>query len=100
MPKAKTPRSPRSKQVSEPANSNVTVMSESAAAAAPALAPVSENKSEPKKMALPIPINVEEEIRRRAYEIFQQRGDAPGSEHDDWAVAEREILARYQQQSA
>jgi Protein of unknown function (DUF2934) len=44
-----------------------------------------------------VPINLEEEIRRRAYEIYQERGGIPGDENDDWLRAEREILARYQQ---
>ena len=42
-----------------------------------------------------VPINLEEEIRRRAYEIYEQRGCTPGRENDDWLVAEREILTRY-----
>lgn len=46
------------------------------------------------------PINVEEEIRRRAYELYEQRGCAPGRDDEDWLMAEREVLARYQQQSA
>jgi hypothetical protein len=33
----------------------------------------------------------EEEIRRRAYEIYEARGGAPGSDVDDWCAAEREI---------
>jgi hypothetical protein len=44
-----------------------------------------------------IPINLEDEIRRRAYEIFEQRGYTPGDERDDWLQAEREVLARYRQ---
>lgn len=44
-----------------------------------------------------IPINLEDEIRRRAYEIFEQRGFTPGDEHEDWLQAEREVLARYRQ---
>ena len=32
-----------------------------------------------------------EEIRRRAYEIYLERGDEPGSELDDWLMAEREL---------
>ena len=47
-----------------------------------------------------IPINLEDEIRRRAYEIFEERGRTPGDEHEDWLRAEREVLARYRQQSA
>ena len=31
-----------------------------------------------------------EEIRRRAYEIYLERGEQPGHELDDWLQAERE----------
>lgn len=43
------------------------------------------------------PINLEDEIRRRAYEIFEQRGFMAGDEREDWLQAEREVLARYRQ---
>jgi hypothetical protein len=33
----------------------------------------------------------EVEIRRRAYEIYLERGEQPGSELDDWLQAEREL---------
>ena len=33
----------------------------------------------------------EEEIRRRAYEIYIERGTQPGRELDDWLQAEREL---------
>jgi hypothetical protein len=46
------------------------------------------------------PINIEEEIRRRAYELYEQRGYSSGSEADDWLNAEREVLQRYDQHSA
>jgi Protein of unknown function (DUF2934) len=45
--------------------------------------------------------NVEEEIRRRAYELYLQRRATAGSENghgdenQDWFVAEREILSRH-----
>ena len=45
-----------------------------------------------------IPINLEEEIRRRAYELSEQRGFTPGYENDDWFSAEREVLSRYDSQ--
>jgi hypothetical protein len=32
-----------------------------------------------------------EEIRRRAYEVYLERGDLPGDELDDWLRAEREL---------
>jgi hypothetical protein len=33
----------------------------------------------------------DEEIRRRAYEIYLERGEEPGRELDDWLQAEREL---------
>jgi len=61
-------------------------------------------KTEPRKnVVVPInrvPNNLEDEIRRRAYEIYQQRGPTSGSEAEDWLTAEREIKQRYHQQSA
>ena len=35
-----------------------------------------------------------EEIRRRAYEIYLERGGQPGGEIDDWLQAERELEGR------
>ena len=55
-------------------------------------------KSEPRKNV--VPINLEDEIRRRAYELYQQRGASSGSEAEDWLAAEREVMQRYHQQSA
>ena len=47
-----------------------------------------------------VPINLEDEIRQRAFEIYQQRGSGAGSEAEDWLAAEREVRQRYRQQSA
>ena len=33
----------------------------------------------------------DDEIRRRAYEIYLERGEQPGRELDDWLQAEREL---------
>jgi hypothetical protein len=63
-------------------------------------------RAEPRKNPIKVvpvnllPINLEDEIRRRAYELYQQRGTAPGSEAEDWLTAEREVRQRYRQQSA
>jgi hypothetical protein len=54
-------------------------------------------KTEPRRV---VPINLEDEIRRRAYELYQQRGGGPGSDAADWLAAEREVRQRYRQQSA
>jgi DUF2934 family protein len=59
-------------------------------------------KTEPRKNGSVnlVPINLEEEIRRRAYELYQQRGPASGSEAEDWLTAEREVRQRYRQQQS
>lgn len=44
------------------------------------------------------PETLQEEIRRRAYELYEQRGCSPGSESEDWLRAEQEIIARHQHQ--
>jgi len=36
----------------------------------------------------------EEEIARRAYERWQERGSPPGDGSDDWIAAERELVAK------
>jgi DNA-binding PucR family transcriptional regulator len=45
------------------------------------------------------PVNLEEAIRRRAYELYLERrataGGDIGDENQDWLVAEREILSRH-----
>jgi hypothetical protein len=56
------------------------------------------NPVEPKKASPPT--DLELEIRRRAYELYEQRGYTPGHEHEDWLVAEQEILARHDQQQS
>jgi len=33
----------------------------------------------------------DEDIRRRAYQIYLERGEQPGRELDDWLQAEREL---------
>jgi Protein of unknown function (DUF2934) len=45
-------------------------------------------------------MNLQEEIRRRAYELFEERGRIPGYEHEDWLTAEREVVARHNVQTA
>ena len=46
-----------------------------------------------------VPVNLEEEIRRRAYELYLQRrataGDVSGNEDQDWLIAEREVRSRH-----
>jgi hypothetical protein len=37
--------------------------------------------------------SIREKIERRAYEIYLRRGSGHGSHEDDWAQAEKEIMA-------
>ena len=36
---------------------------------------------------------LEQEIRRRAYELYVERGGEPGRDIEDWLQAERELTA-------
>lgn len=44
-----------------------------------------------KPVAIAEPPNIEEEIRKRAYELFEARGGEEGHELEDWLRAEEEI---------
>ncbi len=39
------------------------------------------------------PAELEDEIRRRAYELYEQRGRVDGYDLDDWLQAEAEVLS-------
>lgn len=41
--------------------------------------------------------DVQEEIRRRAYELYEERGRHEGMHQEDWTRAEAEVLSKYQQ---
>jgi len=73
-----TPRTKKSSKIAETASVPV----------------VTETRTETRKVL--VPINLEEEIRQRAYEIYAERGYTPGNEREDWFTAEREIRSRYQ----
>jgi hypothetical protein len=44
------------------------------------------------------PNDIEESIRRRAYELYRQHGRVDGFAMDDWLQAEGEILGAHKQQ--
>jgi len=48
----------------------------------------------------PTPIDLEAQIRQRAYELYQERGGASGHENEDWVRAEQEVLARHEHQQS
>ncbi len=89
MAKAKTPRSN-----SVTPNKQVIQMPEPSAAATATV------PSETKKNTPPVSIDIQGEIRRRAFELYEQRGCTPGYEQEDWAQAEREVLARQNKQQS
>jgi hypothetical protein len=39
-------------------------------------------------------LNLEEEVRRRAYTLYEQRGREDGHDVDDWLRAEAELTAQ------
>jgi hypothetical protein len=41
----------------------------------------------------PIDAEIEEQIRQRAYELYQQRGGVDGNAADDWRQAKEEVLS-------
>jgi hypothetical protein len=91
MAKAKTPRTTRSKtNGSEPETVTTTAEMQ---AAQPDLKEIKKVLSEVRQNV--IPINLDEEIRRRAYELWEQRGHEPGHENEHWLLAEKEVTARY-----
>jgi hypothetical protein len=83
MPRAKTPRAPKPK--AENAENKVLQMPETVAA--------NGNGN-----GTHVPTDIEAEIRRRAYELYEGRGHSDGQAEQDWIQAEREVLARQSQQ--
>jgi hypothetical protein len=43
--------------------------------------------------------SIEEEIRRRAYELYLERGSTPGDPGKDWLIAEQEVRSRQMQKA-
>ncbi|HEV2961368.1 MAG TPA: DUF2934 domain-containing protein [Candidatus Angelobacter sp.] len=44
--------------------------------------------------------SMEEQIRQRAYQLYEERGCQHGFEQEDWARAEAEIRDKYQQEKS
>jgi DUF2934 family protein len=69
------------------------------ATAPPARTREQHSKRKPSPSASKAPISlrtkdteIEEQIRQRAYELYQQRGQVPGKATDDWLQATEEVL--------
>jgi len=82
---------PRTRKTSSPAVEPVAAPSIPAQAEVEVAAPVAAATAAPKKAAS----NIDEEIRRRAYEIFLERKGVAGDPNRDWLLAEREVRSRH-----
>jgi Protein of unknown function (DUF2934) len=85
MPRAKTPRtntSPNKQVIPMPEVTSASTIRKNGGSAAPT------------------PIDMEAQIRQRAYELYEERGRTPGQESEDWFRAEREVLARNNHQQS
>jgi hypothetical protein len=82
-----------------PVSAPVAMPAKTPVPAAPAAAPLSAERSElkgsgkPKAPAAVSRIITQDEIARRAYEIYASRGYAPGDQNADWYEAERQLRA-------
>jgi hypothetical protein len=97
MAKAKTPRTNAGKTNGETPNTSVNPVNPSVTAdALPEFREI--RKTQPDARKNIVPINLEEEIRRRAYELWEQHGRVSGQENEHWLLAEREVRERYRAQ--
>lgn len=61
---------------------------------------LSETISDVKRETLKGPLEVEEAVRHRAYEFYEQRGYVDGHDVEDWLVAEQEVRETLRQRAA
>lgn len=93
MAKAKTPRSNSGKQNGDALATPVTPVPPGTI---PEFREVRRTQPDARKNI--VPINLDEEIRRRAYELWEQHGRVSGHEKEHWLLAEREIRERFRAQ--
>ena len=48
----------------------------------------------------PPDVEVEEQIRQRAYQLYEKRGRVDGNAVEDWLIAEEEVLGSKQAKAA
>ncbi len=60
--------------------------------ATPSAKPTIISRSEPKELRT-LPTDLQDQIRARAYELWEQRGRQHGNPEDDWLRAEREVMS-------
>jgi len=95
MAKAKTPRT-NTRTKTNGSTPETPITTTEMQALQPELKELKKALSEVRKNL--VPINLDEEIRRRAYELWEQCGHESGHENEHWLLAEQEITARYSHQ--
>ena len=78
MARTKTPRTPK--------ETNKQVLTMPDVGSVPAVRKIAPPTSSSRDLAA--------QIRERAYELYLERGSAPGHENEDWLRAENEVLSR------
>jgi Protein of unknown function (DUF2934) len=59
-----------------------------------------EEGKKPARSAFVAPENLEDRIRTRAYELYEERGKEDGHELDDWLRAEAEVTSSERRSAA
>jgi len=97
MAKPKTPRN--NSKTTDTGSPTLPNLSASAEGVSELIAELKEvRRSAPDSRKNLVPINLDDEIRRRAYELWQERGYESGHQEEHWLLAEREVRQRYTQQ--
>jgi predicted nucleic acid-binding protein len=100
-----TSRGKKTETTAQPATVETSPVATTAVTAAPAITPVTKEARKVEKTATvtainrgQVNLNLEEAIRRRAYELYLERRATAGAKHgdesQDWLIAEREIRSR------
>ena len=55
---------------------------------------------ETRDRTIEVPNEIQEQIRHRAYELYEQRGGDAGRELDDWLQAEAEVTQSMEKRAA
>lgn len=87
-----TPKAPRRR--SSPSETPTNQVQPSSEAKGPTLVTTMPSQPAPTLPVHHTPMNAEDEIRRRAYELYEQEGRQHGRDREHWLRAEAEIRGR------
>ena len=82
--------------VKTPGTPRRTTSKTSTTKTASTVTPISQGNGAPSSL----PEDLQEQIRARAYELYEARGRQEGFHDQDWAQAESEVLSRYQREKS